>query len=779
MSLPWDTSQRAYREQRHSEVPDSEEERDGARAQLQAESRSRNATRSQQSPRGTRRRRRQRSRAESGSRTAARPEQSPRGTRRSRAEISPLQTHGSIEVEIRPMSAEARAQYRANSPVPIKDDDAVLTIDAKGTLRVRDTPNEMSACLDRFVRQGPQMTRRTLDWLTSNRQAITGLSEVKTLLPRIPLGHDWTVKEKEMVEKDWKRTLGRTRPIKAAKHKELLTLYKACLRLMRCLPQDIIGCRHNLEYDMDQNRAMAKGQSRFWSGPFCRVLTSLLVHPMWHGAITALAAAIQYTVIVETDDDRHLGVDITESESDRFLSKLYRRLRRQPDTKIADLRQQLEEDLSEPQRDRFGLEIRSMTETSHWNLLFRAIEAQVRASSDRSQRPSGSSQDRSGPFLVHRRHLDILHRALDSLTHMGFPMFHTVDMYDRAIAGRRSPRNYPQLEDLRELYEYGLLCELERYAFVEKQKRAAADSSEAEGLEAQESVEAMDQEESEGVLEPQLDDGPSTEPEPESEPEPVYVPESESEHELEEDVHENDMQPSDERSPDEPAVPDTQEGTGERKRQVETSTRRSLTQVSSPERLSKRQRIEVLTMTQVSSPERLSKQQRIEALTMTQVSSPERASKRQRVSVPSTSHSASDSIAPGHLHLNIRQSHLNIRQSSMASGDGATGDGAGTGDSQLSGPLLPRMRLPSLSISDESPGADADPVDIADRDDAAGGESQMREVAGFTVVRIGDVNVIPSSMLQRLDASFGPPEGLVHLPRPLQFRGRWPNQNKG
>jgi len=62
---------------------------------------------------------------------------------------------------------------------------------------------------------------------------------------------------------------------------------------MRCLPDYIISCRFDLEYDGRQNRIVAKGQwSLVWSSSFCRSLTALLVHPMWNRSAHLLAVAI-------------------------------------------------------------------------------------------------------------------------------------------------------------------------------------------------------------------------------------------------------------------------------------------------------------------------------------------------------------------------------------------------------------------------------------------------------------------------------------------------------
>ncbi len=64
---------------------------------------------------------------------------------------------------------------------------------------------------------------------------------------------------------------------------------------MSCLPDNIISCRFNLEYDLSQNRIMAKGdQSLLWSSSFCKALGALLVSVYVEGSSDeALEGAVE------------------------------------------------------------------------------------------------------------------------------------------------------------------------------------------------------------------------------------------------------------------------------------------------------------------------------------------------------------------------------------------------------------------------------------------------------------------------------------------------------
>ena len=71
------------------------------------------------------------------------------------------------------------------------ENDAVSITD--GRLRIDDVPNDVSACLDRLVRQVPRLIKQVQDWMATNPR-FGGLAEVRQQLPRLPLNATGTAK---------------------------------------------------------------------------------------------------------------------------------------------------------------------------------------------------------------------------------------------------------------------------------------------------------------------------------------------------------------------------------------------------------------------------------------------------------------------------------------------------------------------------------------------------------------------------------------------------------
>ena len=205
---------------------------------------------------------------------------------------------------------------------------------------------EMRASFRRFEHQGADMIRKTHNWMAINRPTIDGLAQVKRLLPRLALGYAWAARDRTLAARFWSKNPRRERFLNVGGNRDLLTLYKSCLRLMRCLPEDIISCQYDLDYDMSQNRQynphQGKQASLVWSVPFCKLLTALLVHPLWAGNVQLLALSIQYAVIVDTVDRQGpWGANVKVPAWDGFLSSLLNIKRGSPQRSVVDIRQEL------------------------------------------------------------------------------------------------------------------------------------------------------------------------------------------------------------------------------------------------------------------------------------------------------------------------------------------------------------------------------------------------------------------------------------------------------
>jgi hypothetical protein len=122
---------------------------------------------------------------------------------------------------------------------------------------------KLEAAFEAFAKSVAESVRDTRGWVCDPSRAVRNLEHVMELLPRVQLSETWTAADRERIEYRWKKMSKKMdRLLQVKTNNDLLTLYKACLRLMRCLPEDIIGCRFNMKYDLEQNRATKKGGDR-------------------------------------------------------------------------------------------------------------------------------------------------------------------------------------------------------------------------------------------------------------------------------------------------------------------------------------------------------------------------------------------------------------------------------------------------------------------------------------------------------------------------------------
>lgn len=91
------------------------------------------------------------------------------------------------------------------------------------------------------------------------------------------------------------------------------TLWKICLQFANCSPWDIVGERTRLCFKPDNTPHARVSSGRMWSDGFCTALARLVTHIVWpshfDGALAMnIAAAVQYAVILRTNDQRPMTV---------------------------------------------------------------------------------------------------------------------------------------------------------------------------------------------------------------------------------------------------------------------------------------------------------------------------------------------------------------------------------------------------------------------------------------------------------------------------------------
>ncbi|KAK0726172.1 hypothetical protein B0T21DRAFT_350341 [Apiosordaria backusii] len=339
------------------------------------------------------------------------------------------------------------------------------------------------------------------EWLAKNRPPIKNLAEAKEVRPRLEINDkEWTAKDRAETERLWLKDPFYAKLVDKSPPKSMLTMYKIFLRVHRCFPEDLIGCRHMLEYDLSQNRPfktdrsrpgrndtepVKTGRSRLWSGPFCENLYKLSGHPMWQNNLELLALAIQYVIIVDTNDQNPWSPEIPHGDF-AFLHAMVSEMNKpgvlERDT-MTEIRTRVVERLRDTERaqarGRGGLPLPTAAPASApanasppvWSLLFERIELIVDKSRPKSKgkkEKAVCTRKATEFYLVHNNHLELLTRALDTVGPAGFPMYPPVGLIHAGTNGRLPTGGYPNSSQYVELRSYAQLCERERIAWYKK-----------------------------------------------------------------------------------------------------------------------------------------------------------------------------------------------------------------------------------------------------------------------------------------------------------------------
>ncbi|KAK4212823.1 hypothetical protein QBC37DRAFT_465035 [Rhypophila decipiens] len=161
-------------------------------------------------------------------------------------------------------------------------------------------------------------------------QRIKSIEDVKELLPLAPITDTWTAEESKKLrnerDKLCRSSAATKRLLSAGQGSDLMTLYKKCLRLYRCFPDDIISVDNNLVYHHpENNRPLKDGyENPNWVNTFCRNLNMVLQHGMFAGSQKLFATAIQYVIKVENGDQTPWWIEGETLEVPRRLQQLSR-----------------------------------------------------------------------------------------------------------------------------------------------------------------------------------------------------------------------------------------------------------------------------------------------------------------------------------------------------------------------------------------------------------------------------------------------------------------------
>ncbi|KAM7212247.1 hypothetical protein V8F06_012383 [Rhypophila decipiens] len=260
---------------------------------------------------------------------------------------------------------------------------------------------------------------------------VKSLGEFEKLLPLMAVSDEaqgevggLTLAEKESIREEWQRDPQREQLLKSSN--DMHTLYKTCLRLWKCVPEDIISRQFYLVYDQSQNiRGRKDGkESLIWSTTFCKHLCALITHDVWATQPSRLATAIFYLVKVDKHNLHPWSEDSpVEEMSDMFPMWMAEEAARPGNegASVVDVRKQV---------------VQKHGPSSWWNWLFCGIESVIQRKRTEIKKKVADQPSWDRDLQVHNRHLEILIEALDGLAGLtGFLLFRPLSLIRPAVNG--------------------------------------------------------------------------------------------------------------------------------------------------------------------------------------------------------------------------------------------------------------------------------------------------------------------------------------------------------
>jgi len=206
----------------------------------------------------------------------------------------------------------------------------------------------------------------------------------------------WSEADEARLEQEWEAH-PRRNIIQATKRiGSLVTIWKLSLRLIRCIPNEILSAKFDLGYAVRIDDGRGQGgtvEDPLWSEGFCKKFKVILVHYLWEGSPRAFATVLQFAVKCRTND--HKPWAVTNYTLDRFLDVLAEEARANPSLSAPGLRQ-----LAENRTQGFA--------PSPWCRLLHEIEKEL-------QPPQGTSAITQGNsiFLVTQEDVGAILKAID------------------------------------------------------------------------------------------------------------------------------------------------------------------------------------------------------------------------------------------------------------------------------------------------------------------------------------------------------------------------------
>lgn len=213
-----------------------------------------------------------------------------------------------------------------------------------------------------------------------------------------------------------------------------LRLWRACARFLGCFPADIVGFDTHLEFRNDDGDA--EQNTHIFSEAFCQALLSILLHPFFETDASKITLAIQYAVIVRTNDCRRWSMG---RHSDTFLQTLQETIDTVTDTHT-----------TMPTIRRLAMAAYMKTwwpkQCPLWSRFMDAIEERTITTRPKLTEAEGDIWHL--PYICLARDAQTIQSALDDLEQGGLPVFLPVKIYELCLTGIQQEDDLPNVEIL-------------------------------------------------------------------------------------------------------------------------------------------------------------------------------------------------------------------------------------------------------------------------------------------------------------------------------------------
>lgn len=223
-------------------------------------------------------------------------------------------------------------------------------------------------------------------------------------------------------------------------------LWTWCLAFMECTPWDIVGIRNGFLYERSKAGRPKNNVSNVWTASFCHKFAYLIPHTMWksrlpHGRAKRLILALQYAVILRTNDQRPWNPEIVEDE---FLNEFKSMLMEQDPTSPIDVRE-----IHAQTMQRLGARGK---EPSNMSDLFTELENTI----ETPELPL--SQAGNQMFVVTLKDVRSLTNALDNMTDpdTGMRMFFTTEVIATSSTEPVQKNLLPSYDEIEQWHELAM-----------------------------------------------------------------------------------------------------------------------------------------------------------------------------------------------------------------------------------------------------------------------------------------------------------------------------------